>query len=512
VGDYDDYLYDDFPFGETHPDRLEAIATLFGLRPAPATRCRVLEIGAGRGGNLLPLAAALPESSFVGFDLAARPIAIATELAGAAGLSNVDLRAVDVRHFEDQPGSFDYIICHGVYSWVPPDAREAILRVVRTYLAPHGVAYISFNTLPGWYLRGGVRAMLLREVGTHGSPEERVARAREFLRFLAAMPAERSTAQAFVRGEVELLAGMSDRYLFYEHLVEHNHPQYFADFAADLGQHGLQYMADAFVSTMMTGRLGEAAETAVLERGHDVLSTEHALDVLDTRCFRRALICRAEAPLDRRVPASRLAELTVSSVLAPASEHPNLGAGTTEAFVQQNTELQTDNPLLKAALVSLSWMAPGGLPFPELCAAARRTLSGEADTEEDRAHLARNLLGLYTRGAIDHWSAPRPIAAAPAPRPLAFRWARLQAALGLPAATNLLHQSIAIDAFDCALLRRMDGSRDLNTLIDGALADAREGKLSVSMNDAPCLDRDIFAEITAHKLARLASAAFLVAP
>lgn len=510
VDAYDDYLYDDHPFAETHPDRLAAIGALFGLLPAPPTACRLLEIGAGLGGNLLPLAAVLPGSTFVGIDLAARPIAIASAEAAEAALDNVQMLAADVRAFDAAPGSFDYIVCHGVYSWVPADAREAILRVIGRLLAPHGIAYLSFNTLPGWHLRGALRDMLRREVGTHGTPEERVARARAFLRFLATAPRS-SGVHAFLHDELRVLDQLSDRYIFYEHLAEHNHPQYVADFVADAGRFGLTYLADAFVPSMFPERFGVEATSAVAERARDQLEVEQSIDLLEMRFFRRALLCRAEAPLDRRVSATRITRLVVSSAMIPSSTTPELGAGTPERFQRPNgTELTTDLPLLKAALAALAGCAPGGLPFETLLAQARAALDGAELSEDDRARLARNLLGLYTQGAIDVGAWQRPIASAPGAMPTASRWARLQARRGRKACTNLLHQSIAVDAFDRALLARMDGTRTVGALVAGALEDAARGELTVHLDGAPCADEEVFLEITEQKLGRLVRSAFLV--
>jgi methyltransferase-like protein/ubiquinone/menaquinone biosynthesis C-methylase UbiE len=510
VADYDDYLYDDFPFAETHPDRLAAIGALFGLRPAHPASCRLLEIGTGLGGNLLPLAAALPGSTFTGIDLAERPIALASELAAAAGLDNVTFIAADVRDFDAPRGSFDFIVCHGVYSWVPADAREAILRVMGRLLTPDGVAYLSFNTLPGWHLRGALRDMLRREVGPKGSPEERVARARAFLEFLATAPSG-DGAGAWLKSELAVLAQLSDRYLFYEHLVEHNHPQYFSDFIREASRFGLTYLADAFVPSMFPERLGADAARAIAERDIDQIEVEQSIDLLDLRLFRRALLCRADATFDRHVSAARLTQLVVSSTLTPVSAMPDLTGSAPEAFSRPfAAELTTDSPLLKAALVALAERAPGGLSFQTLTEEVRARRGGGEALEDDRARLARNLLGLYTQGAIDLVARERPIARAAGPRPLASPWARFQATRGCASCTNLLHQSIALDNFDRALLYRMDGTRDLDALVQGALDDAARGALRVSIDGADCADRAVFTEIAERKLERLALLAFVI--
>jgi cyclopropane fatty-acyl-phospholipid synthase-like methyltransferase len=115
---YDEVSYPGFPFSQTHPDRLATIATLFGMKPAPIENCRVLELGCGDGGNLLPMAIGLPGSEFAGIDLAALPIARGRTMAAALGLKNVSLRQEDILQFSVCRGQYDYIIAHGIYSWV----------------------------------------------------------------------------------------------------------------------------------------------------------------------------------------------------------------------------------------------------------------------------------------------------------------------------------------------------------------------------------------------------------
>jgi len=157
--------YDDVPYGasahaSTHPDRLATIATLFGMAPAPVERCRFLEIACGDAGNLIPMAYELPRSEFVGFDLAARPIEMGERAAARLGLSNVTLSRLDLNDFPPSAGRFDYIVAHGLYSWVPGPVRDRLLALIGAHLAPHGVAFVSYNVYPGCYVRRMLWEML----------------------------------------------------------------------------------------------------------------------------------------------------------------------------------------------------------------------------------------------------------------------------------------------------------------------------------------------------------------
>ena len=83
---YDEIPYPNLCHNQTHPDRLAVIGRLLGMRPAPVTSCRVLELAAAKGGNLAPLAQALPGSEFVGLDYSAVQVAGGQALLAGAGL------------------------------------------------------------------------------------------------------------------------------------------------------------------------------------------------------------------------------------------------------------------------------------------------------------------------------------------------------------------------------------------------------------------------------------------
>src|SRR5438067_606079 len=133
---YDEVPYTSYPFPDTHPDHLCTVATLFGLKPPDISQCRVLELGCASGGNLMPLAELYAESTFLGIDLAQRQIDFGQQQVAELGLKNVELRRASITEVDDSYGKFDYIICHGVYSWVPDTVQAKILDVCRQNLSP----------------------------------------------------------------------------------------------------------------------------------------------------------------------------------------------------------------------------------------------------------------------------------------------------------------------------------------------------------------------------------------
>lgn len=297
---YDLVRYPTHPRSQTHPDSLAAVATLFGMKPAPVTRCRVLELGCGDGGNLLPMAYALPESEFTGIDLAPGAVAEARAAADAIGLRNTRLIVQDLRELSGKSGEFDYIIAHGLYSWVPDHVREHLLSICRECLAPAGVALISYNCYPGGHLRQMFRGMLRYHVRGIEDPEAMLAEARRFLRFFLEARMLSPEWQALADREARAMLDRDDAGLFHDDLAPINHAVWFHQFAGHVGRHRLQYLGEAEPYEMFDHR----NVLSWLEGG--VLETEQHLDFLKARRFRQSLLCHAGVPLDRGAGPERM--------------------------------------------------------------------------------------------------------------------------------------------------------------------------------------------------------------
>ena len=155
---YDEIPYANLPFAQARPSVFATVAALHGLTPPDPRRARVLELGCGAGANLAGIAAANPEATAVGVDLAASAIAEGRETAAAAGLDNLRFEVGDVLALTaGELGEFDYVIAHGLYSWVDAPAREATLAACRSHLSADGIAYVSYTAHPGGHLRRMLR-------------------------------------------------------------------------------------------------------------------------------------------------------------------------------------------------------------------------------------------------------------------------------------------------------------------------------------------------------------------
>ncbi len=489
---YDAFLYDDHPFAFTHPDRLGAFGVLFGLEPTPTGRCRMLELGCGLGGNLVPLGERLPGARFVGVDRAAQQIAVGRRDVRALNLDNVDLRVQDILDVPLEGEPFDFIVCHGVFSWVPPPVQRHILAVCGARLAPNGVALVSYNTLPGWHMRGMIRDLLRREVPTDGPPKARAEAGRQMVAMLRAhLPVGRSRAAAWLKDELDTIDSLSDAYLFFEHLVDDNQPLYFRDFVEQAEAAGLSYLCDADFPSGLPQRLGDEAAAELGRRARGQVEIEQWMDYLTVRFFRRSLLVRRDAPVSRTLRGDRMARLRVTTNLDPIEGGFK---GPDGAMVE------TRDPVVEQALTALSRAWPASR--------AVTTLAHEVGAEA--ADLGSTLLELFAHGHVEVACWDRGIATTPGPTPRTTRFARLKARAGADAATNLRHESIALDAVDRALLAHLDGTRDHDALTDVVLAAVKAGDAHITRaDDSVVEDRETLAELVEVKLGHLARAAFL---
>lgn len=464
----------------THPDRLAAVAILHGLEPARVEECRVLELGCADGGNLIPMAVELPRASFTGIDLSPRQIETARAEAGALGLQNIDLRVLSILDAGANLGTFDFIICHGVYSWVPRRVQEQIFALCRSLLAPDGVAYISYNTLPGWHMRQVTRDMLLFHARGTNDPDEQVRRSYELIELLSESVGETNDAHSlFLRSAREHLHEYVDRphYLMHEYFEEHNIPVYFHDFATDAMRHGLQYLADAEPHVTEVDNLTADVATKLRSFSSSRIELEQYLDFVVNRMFRRTLLCHAEAKIDREMRPERIARLSASTAARPSSPTPDLRAGTSEGFItEREKSFSSSHPMAKGLLVSLASIWPSSAPYAALADDLHRRLGRDFDPEV----LPDLLWSLYWSGVVELHAFPPSCTSVPGDYPRASPLARRQAAAG-PYVTTQRRRVIKLDdPIALFLLPWLDGTRDRAALVRLLDREIANGRLDLS--------------------------------
>ena len=480
---YDQISYRTLPMPQTHPDRLATIALLHGMTPQPIDRCRVLELGCGDGSNLIPMAYALPDSEFVGVDLAGSAVASGVAAISALGLRNVTLLHLDLMDVSETLGAFDYVIAPGIYSWVPASVRDRILAVCRAHLAPQGVAFVSYNTYPGCHLRQAVWQILQYHVDGISDPTERISQARALARFMADCPQTEGSDGAVLRDEMQAVLDHSPGLLFHDDLAAINAPVYFHQFASHARGHGLQFLAEANIHEMQSQAYPPDISRKILELANaSVIEKEQYLDFLRNRRFRQTLLCREEVELDRALRRDALRDLYLGSHVRPVAERPDVEApGVVVEFRGRGeATMATDHPQAKAAMLHLGRIWPQVVRFDELL----QSIEGNSVDDDATGSLLDILLAAYAAGLVEVYAhAPR-FVLEPGPRPMASPVARLQLERG-PFVASLRHTSVCIeDELARRLLMLMDGTRTTDMLQQDMLIDGSAGSNPLEVSRA----------------------------
>lgn len=480
---YDRVPYTAHAYAEAHPDRLATVARLSGWAAPDVGSGRVLELGCGRGGNLLPMASAYPGASFVGLDASVRQLEDARSCAADAGLKNVTWHAA---RFEEARtlGGFDFVLCHGLASWIAPGARRALFRTMAGALAPGGVAHASFNVLPGWYERLAARDWLrfarraLPPEGAHGQ-----------LAWLRARAApDRAVYRAALGAVAARVAETDAAYVAHEYLEDAHHPELVGRILDEAAAAGLVYLGDAIPQAVALELLPDDARARADALGaHDA---QQLVDFITGAAFRRALFVRAEDAAargwrwPRRLDPRALEALRVASRLAPeGSDDAPAKGGVTERFVAGDLTVEIADPGAQRALRLLAAAAPASLAWTELVRGAGVGTDGQAELFD--AWLATGALAL-------HASSP-PLVTTPSTHPRACPVARANARRGGPI-TNAWHEEVVLpDPLVRAVLALADGTRTAD-----ALAQALAG------GAAPSADEHAAARASLEVLARLA--------
>ncbi|REK11201.1 MAG: methyltransferase domain-containing protein [Planctomycetota bacterium] len=514
---YDAVAFPGQPIARAQPDFLETSARLRGLHAMPAAEARVLELGCATGRNLLPLAERYPQASFVGIDNSGKQIAAAHAAAVEVGLSNVEFLKADILDLDQRQGTFDYIIAHGVYSWVDEPVRDKLLAACREHLAPEGIAYVSYKTYPGWHVHNMLRHMMLYDSRNAETPADRIARSRRLIEFLQAGLTEDNPYDSLVQGEMAVLARQGDEYLWHDHLEPFSHPVYFKQFVEHARGHGLQVAGEASLGWRPVDQLAPELEQRLATITRDALEQEQFRDIVRNRGMRQTLLCHSAVELPSRLSPEVLRGLYLAAPLRPEEPPIDLkSTGVQRFFGAAGMRVGTPLPLAKAALSHLGEAWPEYVAFDDLVAAACRRVEEATATPsppEDVRRLSDNLLQCCLGQVVSLYAAPPSYATRATDKPLASPLARSQAR-ATDVVANRRHEAVRLDSFDRHVLDLLDGNRDRNKLIEELAAAVAEGKLTVLEHQQPVRSYDeasrIFQAALPEALERLAKLALLV--
>jgi methyltransferase-like protein len=524
---YDEVPYNSYSFPESHPDRLATVAHLFGLKPVSPENCRVLELGAASGGNLAPMAALYPKSQFIGVDYAKRQVEQGKQLLEPLGLKNLELRHTSILDVDQSYGKFDYIICHGVFSWVPTEVQDKILAISHDNLSDNGVAYISYNTLPGWHMRGMIRDMMRYHAMRFKEPQVRIAQARALLDFIAKTvgTGNENPYSALLKVETEFLKQSEDWYLYHEHLEEVNAPIYFHQFVERAQKAGVRFLGEAMVRQMVPGNYPQEVEQVLQRLAPDIVYMEQYMDFLRNRMFRQTLLCHPQHQPQYALNPDRLIGLYVATPLKPENKEPDVKTTASETFKMPvgTANVQITDPLCKNAAMILVERWPDSIKFEDLCLEARKRLSplmskpDDITLNRDRQLIGRMVLQFYMAlvdRLVELRKTPVPVFPKVSDKPTATPLMRAQAQSGR-GATNLKHELGNLGEFERQILRHLDGTYTKPKLVDLLVELVTTGVLNAQKDGQRVTDpaevRKLVAPALDEALNRFASFSFLIA-
>lgn len=481
---YDEIQYPTRTYVQTHPDRLAAMGTLAGLHPRDPREARVLEIGCGDGMNLIAMAHALPEATFIGIDLAPTAIERGRGWAAELGLQNVRLQAADLAAAEETGmGEFDYIIAHGFFSWVPEAVRTAMLALCQQRLAPEGIAYVSYNCYPGCHLRETAWHMMRYHAAQQETPRDQVRQSRALLDLVIRNRSNVDEAYHKVLEEaLEHALEYNEAAFFHDDLSHENQPFYLHQFLELAATHGLRFLGEADVRNLFFGN-GSKPVAALLREMEKINpeAKEQYLDFLTGRRFRQTLLCRAERPIELVLEPTCIRPLRIAAQLEPAPAPEEFAAGSIYYRGPRNSEIAATDPALQRVLATLHQLWPQSIPVAALTADAQ---------ESDRQRIERFLFEAVKGGVAELRLLESPLTTEISPRPEISALARWQLDK-VRAVTTLLHTRVVIEEPAArTLLPLMNGERDHRQLAEAAAPELLQNDIAYTRNGQPCTSRE----------------------
>jgi methyltransferase-like protein len=406
----------------------------------------------------------VPNSEFVGFDLARLPIERGQERIRELGLKNIRIVQSNLLDAGTELGSFDYIIAHGFYAWVPEPVRDRLLALCGELLTPNGVAFVSYNALPGGHFRLMMREMMLYSAEGIDDPERRVSVGVAFLQLLVETRNEDDPIRLLLEERLKKLTRREPGATFHDELSEAYNPVQFSDFAEHARKYGLQYLCEAVLPPPSDPCYRSDVRSAVESMaGDDFFRQEQMLDFMRMRMFRETLLCRAERSVRRDFPEACLGRLLLAS---PARSTPGATPGAKVFTLPGGNKMESNHAGVIALLEALEAAWPSALRLDEMelrLAEAGFSLDGEGAALVMRLAAAKMI-------EFRAWSAP--VAGKISAYPKASACSRQEAQTSAQVAT-LLHGTFGFeDPLIRSFLQLLDGTRDRKALLKAMHAES----------------------------------------
>lgn len=482
---YDEISYPSYAYIHTAPEVMGAVARLFGMIPHDLENARVLEIGCASGGNILPMAARYPNATFVGIDHSDVQINLAEKAAEAMKLGNVRLHARSILDVKFKTEKFDFIIAHGVYSWVSAVVRKRVLEICGDNLSKKGVVYISYNTLPGWNSVKTIRDMMLYHGRNFSDPAQKVLEARRMLNFVAEnIQASASPHKQLMEYEIKTLQDVDDNYLLHDHLEATNDPCYFHEFITQAEKHGLQYLADVDLPTMYLGNHTDQVSSTLMQLGSNI-EQEQYLDFINNRRFRMTLLTHDNVELKRNIDIPSIESLLFLPNFAlkePGSINVRTSVESLDIVKANDTEIKAKitGRIACACYIELLRSAPVPQSLDDIVKLAVKNLNN--DSEEDiRLSFGTIIPQMIFQGILSITSGKPGFTKNIMEKPEVFMPARVQAMTSV-AIPNMLHQTIKLSDDRRVVAQYITGENTKEQIASALGEHINKGELTINVD------------------------------
>jgi SAM-dependent methyltransferase len=471
-------IFDSRPNPERHPDRLRVISKLRGLQVAPVSKARILDLGCGTGLDIIAWALQYPEAEFLGIDNDKNFINLGNKLISDLSLKNIKLQEADILDYKVEDNTWDYIISHGVYSWVPDSVQTAILNIITSGLKPTGVASLSYNVLPGWETRRVTQKIIQTFDNQNESPEWRVDnalkslnRAKLFLNDSASLH-----SQQIVK-EIDSVLRQSGAFIYHELLNLSSVAFYYTEFNDQITKYRLQILGDGDPRKFNITPYDSVTSQQWQEfEQKDFIKINQFMDLLNNTSLRSAVLCKDSVVLSEQPEYSSIFEMFVSSGVRKENE---VGEDTNQMAIYAGpagSTIEINDSRIKYLLNLLSDNWPKSKAVTEI-------MTNSSITSNSTKTIYETIGELFLQGIVNISLEPAKLLDKINELPKVYSLAKEQAKLGFAWVTNLHFEFVPISEFDRELIILLDGKLNLLEVTKKLISLIETGQIQVKLAD-----------------------------
>lgn len=289
-------------YKELSPSWMNYVANVQGYVSPSGDKLRYLELGCGYGFGLILLAAVHPDYEFLGIDFNPVHVAHGRKLAKQSGLTNIKFEEADfVKVAKEWPaewGTFDYVVAHGIYTWLDSHVRDALVTTIEHATSPGSLVYLSYNTMPGWLSSLPVQHLL--RLWQRTEKLESVAAIRNGTKRLKGLLDAKSAMTVALPRMQRRLEDMDSKeinYLVHEYLHDGWKPVWFNEMMEALSKAKLDYVGTASVGNLVVEKILPKSWMELLSQFDDPIIRQVMIDVLVNQNFRKDIFARGACKL-----------------------------------------------------------------------------------------------------------------------------------------------------------------------------------------------------------------------